>query len=347
MTRQRPLRKLSFLHIVPYQRDDPARGLDEALRLFEYAEELGLDGGWVRTRHLQYGLPSAATFLAAASQRTNRIDLGAAVIPTVYESEFRLAEDLSVADLLSGGRLQPGLSVGSPRGLSDDVAERILGPDWRDLDTSHARIERILDFIKGEPPIGAPHPIGLGGATELSSDRVEPHAEGLASRIWYGAGSFRSTEWAAAQGLKLLVSNISHIESSEDFDEAQRAQIDRFRAHHPLGEDAVVSQGHVLVPTDDASDAQRERFAEYVSARTPRTSARQASGALIAADVHGSTEQILDRLLHSQATQAADEFLFELPFQFAYEDYRHILEQVATVIGPALGWSPTLRDPAS
>lgn len=338
MTDRRPLKKLSFLHIVPYRRDAPAQGLNDALDLFEYAEELGLDGGWIRTRHLQYGIPGAATFLAAASQRTSRIDLGTAVIPTGFESELRLAEDLSVADVLSGGRLQPGLSVGPPR-LEPEVAERLFGPDWERIDTSYARVERIIDFIAGAP-VETIRPIGLGGAQEFSSDRIEPHSPGLASRLWYGAGSFRSTQWAAERGLKLLVSNISHIETSEVFDEAERQQIDHFRAHHPLGQDAVVSVGRVVVPTNGATDAQLARFADYVSVRTPRTEQRQPRGALIAKDVTGSTEQIVEQLLQDRAFQAADEFLFELPFQFDADDYRHILHQLATEIGPALGWRP-------
>jgi len=339
MTERRPLRKLGFLHIVPYRRDDPATGLREALELFEIAEELGLDGGWIRTRHLQYGIPGAATFLAAASQRTSRIDLGTAVIPTEYESALRLAEDLSIADVLSGGRLQPGFSVHPPRNIDDDVAERILGPHWRQLDFSYEHVRRIIDFIRGVP-VGEQRPIGLGGAAEFSSDRIEPHSPGLASRLWYGAGSLKSAEWAGRNGLKLLVSNITTGEGLEVFDEAQRRQIETFRAASPFGQDAVVAQGHVVVPTDGATPDQLERYRAYVELRTPRTLAPQPGGRLIARDVYGSTDEILEQLLGDRGFAAADEFLFELPFQFAYADYRHILEQVATVIGPALGWTP-------
>jgi alkanesulfonate monooxygenase SsuD/methylene tetrahydromethanopterin reductase-like flavin-dependent oxidoreductase (luciferase family) len=338
MTDRRPLRKLSFLHIVPYERADPAKGLNEALDLFEYAEELGLDGGWIRTRHLQYGVSSAAAFLAAASQRTRRIDLGTAVIPTVYESPLRLAEDLGTADLLSGGRLQPGLSVGPPR-IDGDAAARVLGADWEQLDTSYARVERILDFLRGEA-VDTEHPIGLGGVQELSSDRVEPHSPGLAERTWYGGGSIRSAEWAGRQGLKLLVSSITSGEGLDVFDEAQRRQIDAFRAASPFGEDAVVAQGHVVIPTDGATAAQRDKFAAYVAARTPRTLTPQAGGRLIAKDITGSTADIVGQLVDDRGFQAADEFLFELPFQFDQSDYRHILRHLATEIGPALGWTP-------
>ncbi|WP_375387181.1 LLM class flavin-dependent oxidoreductase [uncultured Amnibacterium sp.] len=334
---RRQLRKLGFLHIVPFERDDAERGLRETLELFEFAEALGLDGGWVRSRHLQYGLPSASVFLAAAAQRTSRIDLGAAVIPTVYETPLRLAEDLSVADLLSGGRLQPGLSVGPSRHPAE-VEERIFGPD-ADRDVTYGRIERTLAFIRGDA-VDVPAQIGIGGVTEWSSDRIEPHSPGLASRLWYGGGSLRSAAWAGDTGLRLLVSNISTGEDTDVFDRAQRQQIDLFRSRHPQGEQAVVSKGHVVIPTDRATPEQVAKYTAYVEGRTPRTRVPQPNRRLIATDVFGSTEQIVDRLSNDLGFQAVDEFLFELPFSFDPEDYRHILREFAEHIGPALGWRP-------
>lgn len=334
-------KKLSFLHIVPFTRDDPAAGLEDALDLFSYAEELGLDGGWIRTRHIQYGVPSAAVFLAAAAQRTSRIDLGTAVIPTVYESPLRLAEDLALADILSGGRLQPGLSVGAAK-HDATVSERILGARWQEEDTSYARVERIRSFIAGTPVTDAgERAIGLGGVGEFSSDRVEPHSPGLAERLWYGAGSLRSARWAGEAGFKLLVSNISTAENSEVFTTAQREQIDLFRSVHAAGDEAVVSVGRVVIPTDGATSEQRERFESYVDARTARTLQPQGERrTIIAPDVLGSTEQIAAALRADAAVQGADELLFELPFQFGREDYRHILRVVAEEVGPALGWTP-------
>ncbi|MDP5228013.1 MULTISPECIES: LLM class flavin-dependent oxidoreductase [Arthrobacter] len=345
MSARRPLSKLGFLHIVPFTRDDPARGLQEALRLFEYGEELGLDGGWIRTRHVQYGVPSAAVFLAAAAQRTRRLELGTAVIPTVYESPLRLAEDLGLADLLSDGRLQPGLSVG-PAKHSDQVAENILGPGWREEDISYGRLERILGFIRGVQVDETEREIGLGGAVEMSSDRVEPHSEGLASRIWYGGGSLRSAEWAGRTGLKLLVSNICSADGFTEFELAQRAQIDRFREHHPAGERAVVSKGHVILPTDNATAQQREKFEAYVEARTPRTRYAEGARTLIARDIIGSTEEIVERIRQDLGFQGADEILIELPFQFDDADVRHIVREFAENIGPALGWSPASQSQA-
>lgn len=103
---------LSFLSPGNFPDDDPHAGLENTLRLYEYGEGLGFDGAWIRQRHLEHGVSSAATFLAAASQRTSRVELGTAVIPIGYESPFRLAEDLPTADVLSRGRLQAGVSQG-------------------------------------------------------------------------------------------------------------------------------------------------------------------------------------------------------------------------------------------
>jgi alkanesulfonate monooxygenase SsuD/methylene tetrahydromethanopterin reductase-like flavin-dependent oxidoreductase (luciferase family) len=329
------LRKIAFLHIVPFERDAPARGLEEALQLFSYAEELGLDGGWIRTRHLQYGVSSPAVFLTAAAARTKRIDLGVAVIPTGYESPVRLAEDLATADLLSGGRLHPGLSVGALR-HPDAVLSRLFD-DPAAIDTSYEHVDRFLSLVRGEP-VDEAHEIGLGGVTESSSDRVEPHSPGLASRISYGAGSVRSAEYAGRAGLDLLVSNITTGAPGQTFSEAQREQIDAYRAVR--GDGGTVRLGHVLVPTDRADAARRARFEEYVSARTPRTRSQGEHGRLIAEDVAGSASAIVERLREDVAFQAVDELLFELPFSFDLDDYRHILREVAEHVGPALGWTP-------
>lgn len=331
----RRLRKLGFLHIIPFHRDDPAKGLREALELFSFAEDHGLDGGWVRTRHLQYGLPSPAAFLAAASQRTSRLELGTAVVPLGFENPFRFAEDLAVTDLIAGGRLQIGLSV-HPPAFPEEVAAKVHGEGWRQEDYGYGRIERLLSHLRGEPVSD------FAGFREFEqfSDRVEPHSPTLARRIWYGTGSLRSARWAGEHALKLLVSNITTGEGTDVFAEAQRNQIDLFRAHHPAGERAVVSQGHVVVPTDGASAEQKARFADYVAQRTPRTLQPGENRRLVARDLLGSTEQIVEELSNDQAFQGVDEFLFELPFVFDFADYKHIVRQMAEKIGPALGWRP-------
>jgi hypothetical protein len=85
------IRSLSFLPPGNFPDNHPVEGLENTLGLFELGEHLGFDGAWIRQRHLEHGVSSAAVFLAAASQRTRSIELGTAVIPIGYESPFRLS----------------------------------------------------------------------------------------------------------------------------------------------------------------------------------------------------------------------------------------------------------------
>lgn len=172
----RPLDHLGFIHLVPFDRNDPALGLRDGIELFRFAEELGLDSGWVRTRHMQYGLPSPAVYFAALAQQTERIGLGSAVIPVGQENPYRLAEDLAVADVLSGGRVLPGLSV-HPPAFADDVNDLVFDEGWRGSDFSYRRIERLRDFLAGAPVREKPEYQGFGG--DIDSERVEPHSPGL------------------------------------------------------------------------------------------------------------------------------------------------------------------------
>src|SRR5437763_4909822 len=177
----RPLRKLGFLTIGLFDEADPRRGHESTLEIIELGERLGFDSAWVRHRHLQYGISSPVAVLAAASQRTSRIELGTAVIPLGWENPLRLAEDLATVDLLSGGRLNPGLRVGPP--MQYDRVKQALYPDTADVeDFGYDRVRRLLDFVRGKP---ATEFSGTEGF-EVFSDRVQPQAPGLGDRLWYG-----------------------------------------------------------------------------------------------------------------------------------------------------------------
>src|SRR5206468_3440475 len=99
--------KLGFLTIGRFDETDPGPGHEQTLSMIERAEELGFDSVWLRCRHLQPGISSPVAVMAAASQRTSRIELGTAVIPLGLENPLRLAEDLATVDILSGGRVIP------------------------------------------------------------------------------------------------------------------------------------------------------------------------------------------------------------------------------------------------
>jgi alkanesulfonate monooxygenase SsuD/methylene tetrahydromethanopterin reductase-like flavin-dependent oxidoreductase (luciferase family) len=333
----RPLRRLGFLTIGLFDPADPAAGHEETLQVIELGERLGFDSAWLRHRHLQFGISSPVAVMAAASQRTSRIELGTAVTPLGAENPFRLAEDLATVDVLSRGRINPGFSVGPP--MNYDRLRSSLYPDTADQEElGHPRLERLLAYLCGEPVSDFEGTVGI----ETFSRRIEPHSPGLAARVWYGAGSLSSAQWAGEHGLNLLTSSVVKAEGSGDsFAVIQRRQIDRFRSVHPAGEAARVSQGLVVIPTDTATPDQVARYTAYAWARLPRTREPQGrAGLLFAPDLVGTSAEIADALQAHAGFQAVDEVAFALPFTFEHADYVQLLTDIATRLGPALGWSP-------
>ncbi|MGW3667896.1 LLM class flavin-dependent oxidoreductase [Streptomyces sp. NPDC005141] len=330
----RPLLKLGFLTIGLFDEDDPGRGHESTLGIIELGERLGFDSAWLRHRHLQYGISSPVAVLAAASQRTRRIELGTAVIPMGWENPLRLAEDLATVDVLAKGRLNPGVSVGPP--LHYEQVKHALYPDTAETeDFGYGRVERLLDFVRGKP---ASDFSGMEGF-EVFSDRVQPHSPGLGRRMWYGGGSLRSARWAGEHGMNFLTSSVVKAEESEDFAEIQLSHVRAFRARHPDGERARVSQGLVVIPTDSASPAQRAKYEAYAQGRLPRTATPQGPARLMfAPDLVGSSDRIAEQLYAQAAFREIDEVAFALPFTFDHEDYVQILTDIATKLGPALGW---------
>jgi alkanesulfonate monooxygenase SsuD/methylene tetrahydromethanopterin reductase-like flavin-dependent oxidoreductase (luciferase family) len=337
-TPEKPLRRLGFLTIGLFDPADPAAGHRSTLEIIELGERLGFDGAWLRHRHLQYGISSPVAVMAAASQRTSRISLGTAVTPLGWENPLRLAEDLATVDVLSGSRINPGLSVGPPMHL--DAVAAALYPDTAEQeDFTYGRFERLLAHVDGEPVSSF---AGREGFEEFS-ERVQPHSPGLRSRIWYGAGSLRSAQWAGEHAVNLLTSSVVFAgpEDPVDFAAIQQQQILAYRAAHPAGSAARVSQGLVVIPTDSASPTQREKYDAYAAARTPRTrSAQGPRRMLFAPDIVGTSEQVAEALYAHAGFREVDEVAFALPFTFDHEDYVQILTDMATRLGPALGWTP-------
>jgi alkanesulfonate monooxygenase SsuD/methylene tetrahydromethanopterin reductase-like flavin-dependent oxidoreductase (luciferase family) len=156
--------------------------------------------------------------------------------------------------------------------------------------------------------------------------------------MWYGGGSLRSAAWAGEHGMHFLTSSVVKAEESEDFAEVQASRVRAFRAANPAGR---VSQGLVVIPTDSATPEQRARYAAYVEARTPRTTAPQGPARMLfARDLLGGSEEIAEALYAHAGFREVTEVVFALPFDFAPADYEQILTDVATRLGPALGWRP-------
>ncbi|WP_205850019.1 LLM class flavin-dependent oxidoreductase [Nakamurella flava] len=337
-----PLRSLGFLTMGLFDPADPRPGHEATLRMIERGEELGFDSAWVRHRHVQHGISSPVAVLAAASQRTSRIALGTAVTPLGWENPLRLAEDWATLDVLSGGRFHGGFSVGPP--MQWDAVRDALYPDTADVeDFGYGRVERLLRCLRGERVSQFEGTRGI----EVFSARVEPHSPGLPARLWYGAASARSAAWAGEHGLNLLMSSVVRAEPDDaapDFGAIQAGHVQAYRdarAAAGLSGTGRISQGLVVIPTDGATADQRERYQAYADARLPRTREPQGPGGLLfAPDLVGPAEDIAARLHAHPGFRLVDEVAFALPFTFAPADYDQIITDIATRLGPALGWRP-------
>ena len=338
------IQHLAFLTPGNYSDESPETGIAHSLALFEAGEALGFDGAWVRQRHLEHAVSSAATFLAAASQRTRRIELGAAVIQMGYENPVRLAEDLATVDLLSKGRLNVGLSAGAPphAGL---LGDRLFDADPAQIDFSHARIDRLRRNLAGEW-LGDEETFVESAAGRVRP-RVTPYSAGLTERLWVGGGSLRSIQWAATNAFNLLIGNITTGEDTDDYRVAQLKQLDVFRAHWHAVRTPRVALGRVIVPTDSADASTRRRYDEFAAGRHERTLAPRGERRVVfVPDLVGSSEQIIERLRADPVLARVNELRLELPYDFPLEWYQQILTDVVERIAPELGWSPTVvREP--
>jgi alkanesulfonate monooxygenase SsuD/methylene tetrahydromethanopterin reductase-like flavin-dependent oxidoreductase (luciferase family) len=333
-----PLAKLGFLTIGLFDDSDPGPGHESTLEIIALGERLGFDSAWLRHRHLQFGISSPVAIMAAATQRTARIELGTAVTPLGWENPLRLAEDLATVDILSGGRINPGVSVGPPMHW-DDIRGALYPSSAEVEDFTYERVARLLSFVGGEPAAGFS---GREGFEQFSS-RVQPHSPGLRSRMWYGGASLASARWAGEHSMNFLTSSVVRApeDGPADFASIQLSHIREFRKAHPAGDAARVSQGLVVIPTDSASPTQVSRYQDYAAARTPRTATPAGPARLLfARDIVGMSDEIAEKLYAHAAFREVTEVAFALPFTFEHEDYMQILTDLAGRLGPALGWQP-------
>ncbi len=335
--RGEPLTKLGFLTIGRFDEASPREGHLETIEVIQRAEDLGFDSVWLRDRHLQFGISSPVAVMAAAAMKTSRIELGTAVIPLGLENPFRLAEDLATVDLLSDGRVNPGVSVGTPMRYDDYKAA--LYPDTHDVeDFSKERVLRLLHCLRGDPVSPFEGTVGI----ENFSRRVQPHSPGLVDRVWYGGG-LSSAIWAGQQQLNYLTSSVVTSEGSDstNFATIQGEQIDAYLANHPDPARARVSQGLVVIPTDTATPDQIRRYQEYAESRFERTLTPQGPRKMLfAPDLVGPSDELAEKLYAHAGFQRASEVAFALPFSFEPADYIQIISDMATHLGPAIGWTP-------
>src|SRR5713101_4082450 len=223
---------LSFGHWTPSSQSQTRSAADTLLQSIELAvaaEELGADGAYFRVHHFARQLASPFPLLAAVGAKTSRIEIGTAVIDMRYENPLYMIEDAGAADLIAGGRLQLGISRGSPEQVIEGWRYFGYQPadGQTDADMGRRHAEVFLDLLRGEgfsqpnPQPMFPNPPGLL--------RLEPYSEGLRERIWWGSSSNATSKWAAKVGMNLQSSTLKDDETGEPLHVQQRKQIEAYR----------------------------------------------------------------------------------------------------------------------
>jgi alkanesulfonate monooxygenase SsuD/methylene tetrahydromethanopterin reductase-like flavin-dependent oxidoreductase (luciferase family) len=334
---------LSFGHWQPIPGSQTRTARDALVQTIELAvaaEEIGIDGAYVRVHHFARQLSSPFPLLAAIAARTSRIEIGTAVIDMRYENPLYMAEEAAAADLISGGRLQLGISRGSPEPAlrGSEAFGYVPGESETDADLarSHTRVFRAAIDGAG---VAQSDPRMTGSTAPLS---IEPRSPGLADRIWWGAGTRKTAEWAAAEGMNLMSSTLLVEDTGAPFDELQAEQIARFRhawAKAGWQRNPRISVSRSVLPI--VTDLDRMYFGD----RSQRDGADQVGyldGTLarFGKSYIGEPDVIAAELSRDAAVHEADTLLLTVPNQLGVEYNAHLLETFALHIAPVLGWSP-------
>lgn len=332
---------LSFGHWTPSahsQVRSAADALTQSVELAMAAEELGADGAYFRVHHFARQLGSPFPLLAAIGAKTSKIEIGTGVIDMRYENPFYMVEDAGAADLLSGGRLQLGISRGSPEQVIEGYKYFGYVPGDGDSDAAMARrhTEVFLELLKGEgfaqpnPTPMFPNPPGLL--------RLEPHSAGLRQRIWWGAGTRATAEWTAAQGMNLMSSTLLTEDTGVPFHQLQAEQIQRFR-------DAWAAAGHDWTPRTSVSRSifplVDDRDRAYFGGRgddSDQVGYLDGGNARFGRSYAAEPDQLVEQLAEDEAIAAADTLLLTIPNQLGVDYNAHVIESLLKYVAPELGW---------
>ncbi len=333
---------LSFGHWSPAQGSQTRSGADALLQSIDLAvaaEELGADGAYFRVHHFARQLASPFPLLAAVGAKTSRIEIGTAVIDMRYENPLYMAEDAGAADLISQGRLNLGISRGSPEQVIDGwhYFGYRPGEDETEADMARRHTEVFYDVLRGEgfaqpsPRPMFPNPGGLL--------RVEPHSEGLRERIWWGASSNATSIWAAKLGMNLQSSTLKRDESGLPFHVQQAEQIRAYRAAwkeagHAREPRVSVSRS-IFALVDDRDRAwfgRENQSQDQIGHIDPNT--RSIFGRSYAAE----PERLVEELAKDEAIAEADTLLLTVPNQLGVDYNAHVIQSILTHVAPALGW---------
>ncbi len=332
---------LSFGHWTPSPHSQTRSASDtllQSIELAEAAEELGADGAYFRVHHFARQLGSPFPLLAAAGARTKRIELGTAVIDMRYENPLYMAEDAGAADLISGGRLQLGISRGSPEQVIDGYRHfgYVPAEGQTDADMARGHAEVFLEVIQGKG-FAQPNPRPMF-ANPPGLLRIEPYSEGLRERIWWGAATTPTAQWAGKLGMNLQSSTLVMAESNKPFHVQQAEQIAAFRA-------AFAEAGHTRTPRVSVSrsifalinDTDRSYFGGDQS-QDHFGYIEPGKQAVFGRSYAAEPDRLIEDLKQDTAIAAADTLLLTVPNQLGVAYNAHIIDSILKHVAPALGW---------
>ena len=338
------MKKIGFLSFghwgdVPGSRVRSARdALLQAIELAVAAEEVGVDGAFFRVHHFAEQQASPFPLLAAIAARTSRIEMGTGVIDMRYENPLYMAEEAAAVDLISGGRLQLGVSRGSPETVlaGYEAFGYLPAGSESDADMARRHTERFRDAISGAGiAVANPQVSGLTGPVP-----IQPLSETLPERVWWGAGNRASARWAGTQGMNLMSSTLLTEDTGVPFDQLQAEQIAGFR-------EAWVAAGHPRTPRVSVSrsiipliDDESRRYFGLRAQADARDQVGYLDGGLarFGRSYIGEPDRLVEELAQDAAVAAADTLLVTVPNQLGVDFNVRLLEAISRDLRPALGW---------
>ncbi|MEU8417350.1 LLM class flavin-dependent oxidoreductase [Amycolatopsis japonica] len=333
---------LSFGHWSPSAHSETRSAADflhQSIDLAVAAEELGVDGAYFRVHHFARQAGSPFPLLSAIGARTSKIEIGTGVIDMRYENPMYMTEEAGAADLISRGRLQLGVSRGSPEQVIDGWRYFGYGPaeGQTAADMARQRTEVFLKLLEGEG-FAQPNPRPMF-ANPPGLLRLEPYSEGLRERIWWGSSSNATAVWAAEQGMNLQSSTLKDDETGEPLHVQQRKQIEAYR-------EAWKEAGHSREPRVSVSrsifaltnDLDRAYFGRDRDSRDQVGMIDETTRAIFGRSYAAEPDELVRALKEDEAIEAADTLLLTIPNQLGVEYNAHVLESILTHVAPELGW---------
>ena len=227
-----------------------ATAIADELSLIRAADELGFDTCWLREHHFtDYGfLPNTMTMAAHVAACTERIRIGTAVITLPLHHPVRVAEEVALVDVLSGGRVDVGIgrgyqsiefdafgvSLGEARDRTDEAIQ-LLRALWTEESVTRRGTWPLDDVCVQPRPVQAPHP-----------------------PLYYASVNPDSIIHYAKQGIPFIVDSTVRTSQLAIFADTWR-DVARAHGHRHAGDAELVAVRYVWL--DDTDDAAREYVA--------------------------------------------------------------------------------------